>query len=242
MLGTLELTSLSPDSLRRRRDGGVQRPWQMRAYEGACLVYNPQPHLQPPASFTIPVLLKVKPASEEEAAVSSPKSPAKIWRLTGVNSGVCSTTPWRRQSSYNFNLILNFNSTPDPAEFEFEGFSKDICRSMISMMDVDRSGKLGLREFIRLWTDIRTWVVSDSEPTFAPGKTASSSPTRTDPPSCPELRAALASAGYKLNKHICDALMLRYGDKDGNGTFGDYIMCSVKLRNMMGESCAEHDG
>ncbi|KAA0184034.1 hypothetical protein HAZT_HAZT002158 [Hyalella azteca] len=89
---------------------------------------------------------------------------------------------------------------------------------MISMMDIDRSGKLGSRE------------------------TASSSPTRTDPPSCPELRAALASAGYKLNKHICDALMLRYGDKDGNVTFGDYIMCSVKLRNMMGESCAEHEG
>lgn len=45
------------------------------------------------------------------------------------------------------------------AEFTFDGFSKDVCRSMISMMDVDRSGKLGLREFIKLWTDIRTWKV-----------------------------------------------------------------------------------
>ncbi|GFV48235.1 hypothetical protein TNCV_501741 [Trichonephila clavipes] len=28
---------------------------------------------------------------------------------------------------------------------------------MVAMMDVDRSGKLGLEEFKNLWTDIRTW-------------------------------------------------------------------------------------
>jgi hypothetical protein len=45
-------------------------------------------------------------------------------------------------------------------EFEFDGFSKELCRSMVALMDVDRSGKLGLDEFIQLWKSVRTWKVS----------------------------------------------------------------------------------
>lgn len=50
-----------------------------------------------------------------------------------------------------------------------------------------------------------------------------------------ELRQALNSAGYRLNNHVCDALMLRYGDRDGKVSFDDFIMCSVKLKTMMGK-------
>ncbi|XP_071523076.1 uncharacterized protein [Panulirus ornatus] len=123
--------------------------------------------------------------------------------------------------------VLNFALK---REFNFEGFSKDICRSMIAMMDVDRSGKLGLQEFLQLWTDIRVWKNSfrlyDKDNS---GHLCSF-----------ELRQALNSAGYRLNNHICNALMLRYGDQEGRISFDDFIMCSVKLKTMM-ETFQERD-
>ncbi|XP_069976064.1 calpain-A-like [Penaeus vannamei] len=109
-------------------------------------------------------------------------------------------------------------------EFNFDGFSKDVCRAMIAMMDVDRSGKLGLHEFLQLWTDIRVWKnvfrLYDKD---SSGHLCSF-----------ELRQALNSAGYRLNNHVCNALMLRYGDDQGQISFDDFIMCSVKLKTMMG--------
>lgn len=54
--------------------------------------------------------------------------------------------------------IVQSSSFPHP-ETKNEGFSKDVCRSMVAMMDVDRSGKLGFEEFKTLWIDIRHWKV-----------------------------------------------------------------------------------
>ena len=44
---------------------------------------------------------------------------------------------------------------------ESQGFSKDICRSMVAMLDLDHSGKLGLEEFKSLLNDIAKWKVID---------------------------------------------------------------------------------
>ncbi|XP_065200380.1 calpain-A isoform X2 [Planococcus citri] len=103
------------------------------------------------------------------------------------------------------------------------GFSKDVCRSMIAMMDVDRSGKLGFEEFKKLWIDIRSWQrvfkLYDKE------NTGFLSPF--------ELREALASAGYHLNTHILNVLGHRYAGKDGKIAFDDFMMCAVRLKSMM---------
>lgn len=115
--------------------------------------------------------------------------------------------------------ILNFAFK---REFDFEGFSLDVCRSMIAMVDIDRTGKLGLDEFRNLWLDIRMW-----KNVFKLYDKDLSGTLNTM-----ELRAALNSAGYRLNFHILQALVLRYG-KNGRITFDDFIMCAVKLKTMI---------
>nr|CAI5847670.1 unnamed protein product [Callosobruchus analis] len=102
-------------------------------------------------------------------------------------------------------------------------FSKDICRSMIAMLDVDRSGKLGYEEFTKLWKLIMVWknvwtvYDTDNSGTFSGF----------------ELREALNSAGFKLNSRILNILMHRYGGKHGQIHFDDFMMCAVKLKTMI---------
>ncbi|XP_021945199.1 calpain-A isoform X2 [Folsomia candida] len=108
-------------------------------------------------------------------------------------------------------------------EFAFEGFSREVCRSMVAMMDIDRSGKLGLDEFVSLWKSIRTWKsvfkIYDHDNS---GHLSSF-----------ELRQALTSAGYHVNNKVLESLVLRYGDPQGQVMFDDFIMCAVKLKCMI---------
>ncbi|XP_054713836.1 LOW QUALITY PROTEIN: calpain-A-like [Uloborus diversus] len=127
---------------------------------------------------------------------------------------------------YELQEILDFALKK---EFTFDGFSLDVCRSMVAMMDVDRSGKLGLEEFKNLWVDIRTW-----KNVFKRYDVDHSGSLNTI-----ELRAALHSAGYRLNFHVLRALVLRYGKK-GKVCFDDFIMCAVKLKTMI-ETFQERD-
>ena len=51
-----------------------------------------------------------------------------------------------------------------------------------------------------------------------------------------ELRTALNAAGYKLNYRVLNALVLRYGTRGGTLGFDDFIMCTIKLKTMIGKS------
>ncbi|KAK8765743.1 hypothetical protein V5799_031648 [Amblyomma americanum] len=108
-------------------------------------------------------------------------------------------------------------------EIRSEQFALDVCRSMVALMDDDHSGKLGLDEFRALWILIRTW-----KNVFTAFDKDGSGYLNTF-----ELRAALNSAGYQVNQHILKALVLRYGNDDGNIAFEDFIGCAVKLRTMI---------
>lgn len=102
-------------------------------------------------------------------------------------------------------------------------FSKDCCRSMLAMLDTDRSGKLNLEEFEVLMGDIYKW------------KTAFKQYDRNGVGrlSAYELREALNAAGYQLNNRVLNALMHRYGSRDGTIAFDDFIMCAVRIRTMI---------
>jgi calpain len=108
-------------------------------------------------------------------------------------------------------------------EFAFEGFSLDVCRSMVAMTDDDRSGKLGLPEFQQLWRSVRLWKNIFKKKDNDNSGTLSSF----------ELRSALNKAGYYVNWKIMKILILRYGRKDGTLYFDDFIMCLVKLKTML---------
>lgn len=104
------------------------------------------------------------------------------------------------------------------------GFSKDVCRSMVAMMDVDASGKLGFEEFRILLTDIAKWKAEFKKHDVEGTGTLSAF----------ELREALNNSGYHLNNKILNVLTHRYGSRDGKIAFDDFIMCAVKLKTMIG--------
>ncbi|CAH1722868.1 unnamed protein product [Chironomus riparius] len=106
---------------------------------------------------------------------------------------------------------------------ESQGFSKDICRSMVAMLDVDHSGKLGLEEFKTLLNDIVKWKA-----VFKLYDRAN-----TNKLNGYEMREALGSAGYHLNNHILNSLVYRYGAADKTISFDDFIMCAVKVKTMI---------
>ncbi|XP_050555726.1 calpain-A isoform X2 [Spodoptera frugiperda] len=113
---------------------------------------------------------------------------------------------------------------PQPqTELQGQGFSKDVCRSMVAMLDKDGSGGLGFDEFKTLWIDLRNWRavfrLYDTE-----GRGAI-------PPQ--HLRDALHSAGYTVNAHVLNVLAHRYSSPDGYIQFDDFIMCSVRLKTMI---------
>lgn len=50
-------------------------------------------------------------------------------------------------------MILNF------LEPEVRGFPRDVCRSMVAMLDWDNCSKLGLDQLLLLLNDIAKWKV-----------------------------------------------------------------------------------
>ncbi|XP_060856220.1 calpain-A-like [Metopolophium dirhodum] len=109
-------------------------------------------------------------------------------------------------------------------------FSNDVCRCFIAMMDWDRSGKLGFKEFERLLMDIRQWQVvfktyDKKNKGYIKGF---------------ELRPALSSVGYHIKTRTINTMCHRYANKKGYIMFDDFIMCAIRLKTTI-DIFKEHD-
>ncbi|KAG7330475.1 hypothetical protein KOW79_006697 [Hemibagrus wyckioides] len=107
-------------------------------------------------------------------------------------------------------------------DLKTDGFSQEACRSMINLMDTDGSGKLGLTEFHVLWEKIKNYLEVFRKFDVDKSGTMSSY----------EMRMALESAGFKLNNHIFQLIILRYTEKDLTVDFDNFVTCLVRLETM----------
>ncbi|KAK8759690.1 hypothetical protein V5799_002679 [Amblyomma americanum] len=124
---------------------------------------------------------------------------------------------------YSLQTLLKNLTEENGRELEF---SMDMCRSMVALMDSNYSGTLTLKEFDRLHRLIIQW-----EEAFSGHDKDSSGQLSTY-----ELRKALRTAGYSVNRHVLKALVLRYGH-DRKISLSDFIGCAVKLMCMIDIYC-----
>ncbi|XP_054287890.1 calpain-A-like [Macrosteles quadrilineatus] len=115
--------------------------------------------------------------------------------------------------SYTYSLF----STPSESKI----FTKHECRSMISLLDDDVSGKLNLREFKVLWRKLQNWESiyikhCGDENNLLEGRL---------------LRKALKSTGYDVKNNDISRLVLKYCDQNGNLAFDDFVMCAIEVLN-----------
>ncbi|XP_070786094.1 calpain-1 catalytic subunit [Enoplosus armatus] len=107
-------------------------------------------------------------------------------------------------------------------DLKTDGFTKEACRSMISLMDTDGSGKLGLTEFHVLWEKIKRYLTIFREFDVDKSGTMSSY----------EMRMALKSAGFTLTNHLFQLIILRYTEADMSVDFDNFVTCLVRLETM----------
>ncbi|XP_050958246.1 calpain-2 catalytic subunit-like [Labeo rohita] len=100
-----------------------------------------------------------------------------------------------------------------------DGFSMETCRHIISLLDRDGSGKLGLVEFHILWIKIQKYLeVFKKHDTNNSGTMSSY-----------EMRAAVKEAGFQLNNDVLQVITSRYANQQHAIDFDSFIGCLIRL-------------
>ncbi|KAF7697218.1 calpain-1 catalytic subunit [Silurus meridionalis] len=107
-------------------------------------------------------------------------------------------------------------------ELKTNGFEKEACRSMISLLDTTGKGRLGLTDFHLLWEKIKRYLTVFRDFDLDKSGTMNSY----------EMRLALEAAGFKLTNHIFQLIILRYAKPDMNVDFDSFVTCLIRLESM----------
>ncbi|XP_042082288.1 calpain-2 catalytic subunit [Haplochromis burtoni] len=121
-------------------------------------------------------------------------------------------------SAFELIKILN-NAVSQRSDIKTDGFSLETGRLMVSLLDKDESGKLGLMEFQLIWKKIQKYLeIFKSLDTDKSGTMSSH-----------EMRDAASKAGFQINSAVLRAVVNRYADAQYAIHFDSFVGCLFKL-------------
>uniref|UniRef100_A0A673HU81 Calpain-2 catalytic subunit-like n=1 Tax=Sinocyclocheilus rhinocerous TaxID=307959 RepID=A0A673HU81_9TELE len=100
-----------------------------------------------------------------------------------------------------------------------DGFSMETCRHIISLLDRDGSGKLGLVEFHILWIKIQKYLEVFKKHDADNSGTMSSH----------EMRDAVKEAGFQLNNDVLQVIISHYANQQYAIDFDCFVGCLIHL-------------
>ncbi|CAH8471548.1 unnamed protein product [Heterobilharzia americana] len=115
--------------------------------------------------------------------------------------------------------LLNNSTLQDIPHFQ--GFNKELCRSMVASVDNNLTGLVELNEFMDLWIQAKGWKHIflkhdiDQSGFF----------------NAYEFREALNDAGFHVSNRLFNAIVHRYQEPGTNHiSFEDFMLCMVRLK------------
>ncbi|XP_007895022.1 calpain 2, (m/II) large subunit, like [Callorhinchus milii] len=124
-------------------------------------------------------------------------------------------------SAFELQRILN-KILSQRSDLRSDGFSLETCRNVVSLLDKDGSGKIGLVEFRIFWSKIQKYVHVFKQMDADESGTMSAY----------ELRLSLQEIGFNLNNHLVQILIARYADNNLEIDFDNFVGCLVRLETM----------
>uniref|UniRef100_A0A4X1SWC2 Calpain-2 catalytic subunit n=1 Tax=Sus scrofa TaxID=9823 RepID=A0A4X1SWC2_PIG len=108
------------------------------------------------------------------------------------------------------------------SDIKFNGFDINTCREMISLMDSNGTGTLGLVEFKTLWWKIEKYLEIYRETDAKHLGTIDAH----------EMRAALQKAGFTLNNQVQQTIVTRYACSKLGIDFDGFLACMIRLETL----------
>ncbi|XP_010215580.1 PREDICTED: calpain-8 [Tinamus guttatus] len=103
-----------------------------------------------------------------------------------------------------------------------DGFNINTCREMISLLDTNGTGSLGLVEFKTLWMKIQKYLAIYKKVDSDYSGTMDSH----------EMRKALVEAGFTLSNQVQQSIALRYACSKLTIDFDGFVACMIRLETL----------